>query len=148
MDIFFKNIFTKASVGDVLPHAPALSHVSHRFHIDRTLTSPRRFILKTTREGLTVGLDGETQGNGYQDTLARLRMNFAAEEEASISSRTRTPHTATPGSPETPDRNLPKTGDETNMLPYCIAALISGTVLLLFGLSALKKTREETEVRA
>ena len=51
MDIFFKNIFTKASVGDVLPHAPALSHVSHRFHIDRTLTSPRRFILKTTREG-------------------------------------------------------------------------------------------------
>ncbi len=97
---------------------------------------------------LTVGLDGETQGNGYQDTLARLRMNFAAEEEASISSRTRTPHTATPGGPETPDRNLPKTGDETNMLPYCIAALISGTVLLLFGLSALKKTREETEVRA
>lgn len=29
---------------------------------------------------LRVQLDGETQGNDYQDTLARLQMNFAVEE--------------------------------------------------------------------
>ncbi len=29
---------------------------------------------------LKVILDGETQGNGYQDTLARLQMNFAVEK--------------------------------------------------------------------
>ena len=31
---------------------------------------------------LKVILDGETQGNGYQDTLARLQMNFAVEKVA------------------------------------------------------------------
>lgn len=29
---------------------------------------------------MTVALDGETQGNGYQDTLAKLQMNFAVEK--------------------------------------------------------------------
>ena len=29
---------------------------------------------------LTVGVEGETQGNGYQLTLAKLRMNFAVEK--------------------------------------------------------------------
>ena len=31
---------------------------------------------------LTVGVEGETQGNGYQLTLAKLRMNFATEKVA------------------------------------------------------------------
>lgn len=98
---------------------------------------------------LTVGLDGETQGNGYQDTLASLQMNFAATEAASISSNDRTPHSATPGDPPSRNsgRDIPKTGDETNLLPYCAAALVSGIILLAFGMSALKKTREETEVQ-
>ena len=29
---------------------------------------------------LTIGIEGETQGNGYQNTLAKLRMNFAVEK--------------------------------------------------------------------
>ncbi len=96
---------------------------------------------------LTVGLDGETQGNAYQDTLARLRMNFAVEEVASTSNRDRETHSITPGSPPDPNgpRNLPKTGDETNLLPYCAAALVSGIVLLVFGLIALKRKNEEEE---
>ena len=39
--------------------------------------------LESGEEGrvlLTVELEGETQGNDYQDTLARLQMNFAVEE--------------------------------------------------------------------
>lgn len=122
----------------------ATDSLSEYFFLDR---------LESTGKGtvyLTVGLDGETQGNGYQDTLASLQMNFAAAETASISGGGRTPHTATPGSPPDRDtgRNLPKTGDETNILPYCAAALISGMILLLLGVSALKKTGEETEVQA
>ncbi len=98
---------------------------------------------------LTIGLDGETQGNTYQDTLANLQMNFAVEETASISDRERKLHAATPGSPIAPTgrRDLPKTGDETDILPYCAAALISGIVLPVIGLSALKKNRKETEAQ-
>lgn len=76
-------------------------------------------------------------------------MNFAVEETASISDRERKLHAATPGSPIAPTgrRDLPKTGDETDILPYCAAALISGIVLLVIGLSALKKNRKETEAQ-
>ena len=31
---------------------------------------------------LLVGLDGESQGNIYQDTLAKLMMNFAVEDNS------------------------------------------------------------------
>ena len=31
---------------------------------------------------LLVGLDGESQGNVYQDTLAKLMMNFAVEDNS------------------------------------------------------------------
>ena len=46
------------------------------------------FILKTLEPGeggcvkLLVGLDGESQGNIYQDTLAKLMMNFAVEDNS------------------------------------------------------------------
>ena len=46
------------------------------------------FYLKTLEPGesgsvkLLVGLDGESQGNVYQDTLAKLMMNFAVEDNS------------------------------------------------------------------
>ena len=46
------------------------------------------FYLKTLEPGeggsvkLLVGLDGESQGNIYQDTLAKLMMNFAVEDNS------------------------------------------------------------------
>ena len=48
------------------------------------------FYLDTLKAGeqgtisLTVALDGETQGNTYQDTLANLTLNFAVEERRNI----------------------------------------------------------------
>lgn len=44
------------------------------------------FFLRRLNQGengdvhLTIGLDGESQGNVYQDTLARLKMDFAVED--------------------------------------------------------------------
>ena len=35
---------------------------------------------ETGRVTLWMRVDGETQGNGYQETLAHLQMNFAVEE--------------------------------------------------------------------
>ena len=75
-------------------------------------------------------VDGETQGNGYQQTLAELRMNFAVEEVAQGASVP----TDNNSKKETVVKKVVKTiktGDTTNVLLFSIAALISGIVLFL-----------------
>lgn len=87
---------------------------------------------------LTVKLDGETQGNAYQDTLARLQMNFAVEKVAAATTvKTTTPKSTT--SVRRIIRSNPKTGDTSFVLTFCAAALVSGIVLLVLGLNSLKK---------
>ena len=51
-------------------HEAALSDY---FYLDRLDSG------KSGKVSLTVALDGETNGNGYQNTLARLRLMFAAD---------------------------------------------------------------------
>ena len=84
------------------------------------------FLLGTFKPGqqgeieLTVSLDGETQGNNYQDTFGRLQMRFAVEL------------------PEENKRvTIVKTGDEYKLVPLYIAMVISGLVFLYFALDAL-----------
>lgn len=109
------------------------------------------FFLDSLKKGqsgtvhLTVGLDGETQGNGYQDTLAQLQMNFAVDEGAAVVSAKKTEAHKQVGDPlvSSTARNLPKTGDETSLAPYCAAALLSGMILLVAGLLLLKRNRED-----
>ena len=72
---------------------------------------------------LKIALDGETQGNSYQDRLADLRMNFAVQ-------------VVEPSGTTTTNRNSPKTGDEHNLLPYYIVMVISGLLFLYFALDA------------
>lgn len=77
---------------------------------------------------LTVKLEGETQGNSYQDTLAKLQMNFAVE--------------LTGDSPSV----LPsfskfiKTGDNTNILFFSLLALAAGIVC---GVIVILRVRRE-----
>lgn len=121
---------------------------------------------------LEVALDGETQGNDYQNTLADLQMNFAVElsrqpdtdgPQPTISPQpSRTPgSTVTPGASVTPTgpamRRVPEigtptamvqTGDDTSLDKYILAACISGGVLLvlaIYGTAARKKGKEESE---
>lgn len=68
---------------------------------------------------LTISLDGETQGNDYQDTLADLAMDFAVELSGSDT--------------------LIKTGDVNRPLPYFIAMTGAGIVLLILGICLTKK---------
>lgn len=72
---------------------------------------------------LDIELDGETQGNDYQDRLADLKMNFAVQ-------------VIEPGGTTTTNRNAPRTGDEHNLLPYYIVMVISGLLFLYFALDA------------
>ena len=89
---------------------------------------------------LEVALDGETQGNDYQDTLADLQMNFAVE----LSKETPARPTTAPGDParptteRIPDIGTPtatvQTGDDTEMEGYILAACISGAALLILSI--------------
>lgn len=93
---------------------------------------------------LKVSLDGETQGNDYQDTLAILQMNFAVELVDN------TPIVTTvkvPGQPTTPSGNTvttPRTGDDTPLMLFSMMTLISGLICVgMVIFLAAKKRREE-----
>lgn len=85
---------------------------------------------------LKVALDGQTQGNSYQNTLARLQMNFATEIVESAGQ--------TPGSGS--GRDVVKTGDQTKIM--LLVALMLGSGLLLLLLVFLRLRGEQKEALA
>ena len=84
---------------------------------------------------LKVALDGETLVNDYQNTLARLQMDFATELVSGGTSRV-------PGNPETSGKVI-KTGDEAEVMKNLVILFGSGLVLLVGGLLLLRRQREE-----
>ena len=92
------------------------------------------FVLGTLKKGesatvkLRVLLDGETQGNTYQDTLADLNMRFAVEL--------------------VPTQDVVKTGDETVILPYVIAAAVSGALLMVIAVARVKARKQRGKGKA
>lgn len=85
---------------------------------------------------LRVALDGETNNNAYQDTLADIQMNFAvelADEDAPPA----------PGS-STPSRaGLPQTGDPLNMAWALALAGAAGLALLVLAICGLRMRRQQ-----
>lgn len=93
--------------------------------------------LKTNESGavtLEVALDGETQTNDYQNTLADVQINFAVELG---SSRTQ----------NTNRTQVVRTGDETRLLPLYIAMAVSGLLLLGLGIYSLRRDRKNRRRR-
>ena len=88
------------------------------------------FFLDTLSKGqsakvtLKVALDGESQGNRYQDTLADLRMNFAVQVRETV--------VKTPSA---------KTGDETRLAPLFGLLALSGGGLLSLGALDLRRRK-------
>lgn len=104
------------------------------------------FLLDTLEKGQTgvitleVGLDGETHGNDYQDTLADLQMNFAVERRATEPGVTRNVRNLV-------TRGDVQTSDQSHLLLFTVLTLGSGLVLL--GLCIFywrARRREEEEV--
>ncbi len=105
---------------------------------------------------LTVALDGETQGNTYQDTLANLTLNFAVEER-------RNPVPVNDGDDgdggnggdgggedggggnpgRGPEGQPPRTSDDSSLMLYVGISLGSGLALLLVALYSLHRSRRE-----
>ena len=80
--------------------------------------------LKTGEKGIVylyVQLEGETQGNAYQDTLAELAMNFAVElvEDGTIIQTV-------------------KTGDAAPIMLFSLLALLSGVVVMIIAIRQMK----------
>jgi len=70
---------------------------------------------------LTVMFEGETDDNSYQNTMAQIKMNFAAEIVPTGSNRT---------------VRAVKTGDENNLVPYYIGMIVAGLLFLYLALDA------------
>lgn len=84
---------------------------------------------------LKVALDAETLVNDYQNTLARLQMDFATELVDTTAGGT----PSNPGSGRSPV----KTGDQTKIMLYIVLTLAAGLVLLFLGIMRLRRDREE-----
>ena len=101
------------------------------------------FLIDTLEQGesgyvdLYVMLDGETQMNAYQDTLAQLSVNFAVELPDSTTPET-TPETTPPG-------QTVKTGDSSTPMLYFGLLAASGLILLILAFMKLKKDRSSKE---
>lgn len=116
---------------------------------------------------LDVLLDGETQGNDYQDTLAQLQLNFAVEllepssyyktkyrQEEKVNDHyekvqdddvyTEEDVTNIPDD-VIPKTTIVKTGDDTRLLPLFLAAGILGLLFLLVSLWAIKLRKQLKE---
>lgn len=94
---------------------------------------------------LTIALDGETQGNAYQDTLAKLQMNFAVEKVAPEKEIQYKPGETTTLTRKKRNviRTSPKTGDTTKILAFCAVAMVSGLVLLFLGIRIFRRNQED-----
>lgn len=85
------------------------------------------FFLDTFKPGeqgeieLTVSLDGETQGNNYQDTFGKLQMRFAVELPTENSRRVK----------------IVRTGDDYRSAPLYLAMVVSGLLFLYLALDAI-----------
>lgn len=139
----------------------ATSGLEDYFYLD-TLTSGQQGFIT-----LRVALDGETQGNDYQNTLASLQMNFAVDTAVSYTETvTEVVDEEVPGdggenggsgaggaegsgsngsgTPGSGNRtNMVKTGDENDLGPFIIAAAVSGLLLLLFAGYCMAEGRKQ-----
>ena len=85
---------------------------------------------------LNVALDGETHGNTYQNTMAKLQMNFAVEQTGSTTttiSRRDSDRIYTVGSVQT--------GDQNQILLWSLLSLLFG--LGFVGLAAVSLRRQK-----
>lgn len=81
-------------------------------------------------------------------------MNFAVEKVApstvTVKGKDTVVRKTVTGESNTVKKTItrPKTGDTTNILLFSTAALVSGLVLLLLGIAAMKKRHEKGELKS
>ena len=97
---------------------------------------------------LWVELDGETQGNDYQNTLANLQMNFAVDalnptsDDGGGKEGSDGGQGGQPGSGSYSTGGV-KTGDSNELAVWSCVAFVSGAVLLVLALLGMRRDGEE-----
>ncbi|MBD5486713.1 MAG: hypothetical protein HDR18_14540 [Lachnospiraceae bacterium] len=149
-------LFSSESVGgDVISGAgeglhEATDAMEDYFYLDTLSTGQRGTVT------LEIALDGETQGNDYQDTLADLQMNFAVEINSSgnrvrrlremnkdFSLRKLMNGEYDFGSSIIALSNIVKTGDVAHLMLYVVLMAVSGIGILLLAIYSMKQKRKE-----
>ena len=116
-------------IGGVGLHG-ATTSLQNYFYLDR-LGNGQTGVVK-----LKVALDGETLVNDYQNTLARLQMDFATEL---VNGNQTVNHPG--GNPL--GVKVVKTGDEAKIMRYVILAFAAGLALLIYAVVSLRRRQEE-----
>ncbi len=120
----------------------ATSSLEDYFYLD-TLEAGKSGIVS-----LQIALDGETQGNAYQKTLAQLKMNFAVEKVSSLAPETENKGGTTRKVTQKKviyTVGAPQTGDTANPLLWSGLALAGGFLMLLLGFAGYRKGGQEHE---
>lgn len=109
---------------------------------------------------LVVALDGETQGNDYQLTLADLKMNFAVELDTTTPTTSNNQPTTAPSSSTTPTtgtstntnsnapRDVVRTGDDNKLIVYYSIMAGSGILFLILAIDSVRRRRKEKKESA
>jgi len=112
---------------------------------EATQTLEEYFLLDRLKKGevgyvdLRVVLDGESQGNDYQDTIAKLQMNFAVELPQSSEDKIWTSENKTIEKvKEFFKAGFVKTSDNTNIVLLYIIAAIIGVLLLIVAIICIR----------
>jgi hypothetical protein len=109
------------------------------FYLDRLSTGQNGWVR------LWLKVEGETQGNGYQQTLASLQMNYAVEKVPEGTTRTVVRRVTGDRVIQTAVRSPVKTSDDSDILFFSVILLISGLFLLIIGCYSLMKRKDNTK---
>ena len=105
-----------------------LTDLEQFFYLDHLKKGEQGYIT------LTVALNGETHGNGYQNTLARLQLNFAVEKTGGGGGGSDKTVLTPGGTSVIYSPGAVQTGDPGGMVFWSVIALVSGLALLICGL--------------
>lgn len=102
---------------------------------------------QTAKVTLNVALDGETEGNAYFDTLARLSLKFAVEPivnpENNYVNKTEEKQEVVNRTVPANRQNLAKTGDRTSMFPLYLLIAAVGIICLALAIRNMRNKKSE-----
>ena len=123
-----RDIYKSDTVGGEDPDSAAVTGLYEATNAIKELTYLD--ILDPGQEGtlvLHIELEGETQGNSYQNTSANVRLNFAVELAEGK------------GKPV-------KTGDDTNLFPFYVGMAAAALLMLTLALDAYTEKKYRIDV--
>lgn len=102
---------------------------------------------QTAKVTLNVALDGETEGNAYFDTLARLSLKFAVEPnvnaENNYVNKTEEKQEVVNRTVPANRQNLAKTGDRTSMFPVYLLIAAVGVLCLAIAIRRIHNNKNQ-----